>query len=84
MGGGAEGTNQREGGRGSGRAVTLGAAGQSARISLICVTQMSKIQNQQLETIQWEPLSECKEVCGSCVRPCLGYTSSIRDTTGTR
>lgn len=74
---------QREGGWASGKAVTFGAAGQSAQISLICVTQMNKIQKQQLETIQWESLSKCKEVCWSCMRPCLGYMSSISDTTAT-
>lgn len=81
---GGESTHQREGGRGSGRAVAFGAAGQSAQISLICVTQMNNIQTQQPGTIQREPLSECREVRWSCRRPCLGYMSSVGDTTATQ
>lgn len=81
---GGEVAEHRESGWGSGRAVPFGAAGQSAQISLISVTQTNKIQNQQLETMQREPLSPCEEVCWSCVCPRLGYVPSTSDPTVTR
>lgn len=52
------GNRQPEPGRGAGRAVAFRAAGQSAQISLICVTPMNKIARRQPGTIQREPLSE--------------------------